>query len=558
MGLFDSMTTAVSGLQAQSYAMQNISGNIANSQTIAYKGINTSFEDLIPDDLPSKQIAGGVLASSRATNSIQGGIQSAQIGTDMAINGDGFFVVQKAVGFQGNTPIFSGVNLYTRRGDFEKNAQGYMVNGAGYFLVGLPIDPTTGNPTGNVPVPLQFQNNFLPASPTTTIQYDVNLPTYPKTTSAVSSIPGSELLTPANFTTNPMFTSRVVGSVSNLTASSSFPVASGNTITINDGTTTATVTSGGSVSVSAILNQINTTAGLKATAFLNSSGQIQIESTGANSITIGGSASTAELAQFGLTAATTAPGTGTVISTDVSTFVAESIDGGAVTGFSANGTPANVQFRWAKVDSGVYGGQDTWNLFYQTNSNATGAQVAWQNIGTNFIFNQGGQLSPPITNLTIPGVTINGISLGNVQLNSTTGGVSQFASTSGLATINNLQQNGYAAGALQSVAVTNKGTISGAFTNGQTVDLSQISTVHFNGANNLKALDGGAFQATDESGPALAGATGQIIGQSLEASNTDIATEFTKLIVTQQAYSANTKVITTANQMSQDLLNVLR
>ena len=557
MGLFDSMTTAVSGLQAQSYAMQNISGNIANSQTIAYKGINTSFEDLIPDDLPSKQIAGGVLASSRATNTIQGGIQSAQIGTDMAINGDGFFVVQKAVGFQGSTPIFSGVNLYTRRGDFEKNAQGYMVNGAGYFLVGLPIDPTTGNPTGNVPVPLQFQNNFLPASPTTTIQYDVNLPTYPKTTSAVSSIPGSELLTPANFTVNPMFTSRVVGSVSNLTGTSSFPVASGNTITIGDGTGTATVTSGGSVTVNSILNAVNT-AGLNVKAFLNSSGQIEIESTGANNVVIGGTASTAELAQFGLTAATTNPGSGTVISTDVSTFVAESIDGGAVTGFSANGTPANVQFRWAKVGSGTYGGQDTWNLFYQTNSNATGSQVAWLNVGTNFIFDQTGQLSPPITNLTIPGVSINGISLGNVQLNSTTGGISQFASTSGLATINDLQQNGYAAGALQSVAVTTKGTISGAFTNGQTVDLSQISMVHFNGANNLKALDGGAFQATDESGPALAGATGQIIGQSLEASNTDIATEFTKLIVTQQAYSANTKVITTTNQMSQDLLNIIR
>jgi len=56
----------------------------------------------------------------------------------------------------------------------------------------------------------------------------------------------------------------------------------------------------------------------------------------------------------------------------------------------------------------------------------------------------------------------------------------------------------------------------------------------------------------------IAGATGTISGSSLEGSNTDIADEFTKLIVTQQAYSANTKVITTANQMSQDLLNVIR
>ena len=57
MGLFDALTSAVSGLQGQSFAMQNISGNIANSQTIAYKGIDTSFSDMIPgDSVPTKQI----------------------------------------------------------------------------------------------------------------------------------------------------------------------------------------------------------------------------------------------------------------------------------------------------------------------------------------------------------------------------------------------------------------------------------------------------------------------------------------------------------------------
>jgi flagellar hook protein FlgE len=74
----------------------------------------------------------------------------------------------------------------------------------------------------------------------------------------------------------------------------------------------------------------------------------------------------------------------------------------------------------------------------------------------------------------------------------------------------------------------------------------------------LKRLDGGAFEQTAESGTATYGAPGKIIGSSLEGSNTDIADEFTKLIVTQQAYSANTKVITTTNQMVQDLLNMLR
>ena len=63
MGIFDAMNTSVGGLQAQSYALQNISGNIANSSTTGYKGIGTSFEDLIPDSsVPSKQVAGGVTA----------------------------------------------------------------------------------------------------------------------------------------------------------------------------------------------------------------------------------------------------------------------------------------------------------------------------------------------------------------------------------------------------------------------------------------------------------------------------------------------------------------
>jgi flagellar hook protein FlgE len=74
----------------------------------------------------------------------------------------------------------------------------------------------------------------------------------------------------------------------------------------------------------------------------------------------------------------------------------------------------------------------------------------------------------------------------------------------------------------------------------------------------LKRIDGGAFEATDSSGPAIYGASGRIIGSALEGSNTDIADEFTKLIVTQQAYSANTRVITTTNTMVQDLLNMLR
>ena len=85
-----------------------------------------------------------------------------------------------------------------------------------------------------------------------------------------------------------------------------------------------------------------------------------------------------------------------------------------------------------------------------------------------------------------------------------------------------------------------------------------VTLASFAGENALKKLDGGTFEQTADSGTPLFNATGKVIGSSLEASNTDIADEFSKLIVTQQAYSANTKIITTGNQMVQDLLAVLR
>ena len=162
-------------------ALENISGNIANSQTTAFKRIDSTFVDLIPDNDPTKQFAGSVVANSRSTNAVQGDIQNASVGTFMAINGDGFFVVQKPSDFADNRPVFDGIDRYTRRGDFQTDKNGYLVNGAGYYLMGIPVDATTGNLTGSVPQLLQFANDFLPAQATTQVQYRANLASYPLT-----------------------------------------------------------------------------------------------------------------------------------------------------------------------------------------------------------------------------------------------------------------------------------------------------------------------------------------------------------------------------------------
>ncbi|KPF99812.1 flagellar biosynthesis protein FlgE [Rhodopseudomonas sp. AAP120] len=609
MGIFGALTTSVAGLRSNSYALENISGNIANSQTTAFKRVDTSFLDLVPQAGTSQQVAGSVTSQSRLTNTQSGSVQSASVSTYMAINGEGFFAVQKPGSFTDNNPVFTGVNNYTRRGDFSLDKNGYLVNGAGYYLQGVPIDPTTGNPVGSTPTVLKFQNDFLPSQATTKISYRANLASYPLTTKHDTSRPGSELLRAADFASNPQVAgtspppfgdnTRVGLQVNSkagtaITGATLLKGASGNavtnsftitdTVTIGSGASAKTIafydsSAGGSAgsaanttyldlnsaTVTDLLGAIDTANGNTGTASSVSAGSVTLHTGVASDLLVTSTAG--GFAALGLTSPVTVTrtgggtvGTGQVTGADNQTFLDESISGGATTAYDGSGAPVNVQFRWAKVDSSTLGTghTDTWNLFYQINPNATGTQVAWQNVNTNFTFNSTGQMNPVIGQLTLPNLTVSGVSLGNVTMSFGTGGLTQFADTNGNVQVNQLQQDGYAAGQLVSVSVSNAGRVVGSYSNGRNIDLAEVSIATFNGANFLKRTDGGAFEVTNESGEALYGKGGSVSGSSLESSNTDIADEFTKLIVTQQAYSANTKVITTANTMVQDLLNVMR
>ncbi len=621
MGIFGALTTSVAGLRANSYALENISGNIANSQTTAFKRIDTSFTDLIPDTGTNAQLAGSVNAGSRSTNTVAGSVQSASVATYMAINGDGFFAVQKPGNVSDSTPIFDGVNKYTRRGDFSLDKNGYLVNGAGYYLQGVKIDPSTGNPAGSTPEVLRFQNDFLPSQATTKIDYRANLASYPLTADHQTASPGSELLRPADYISNPRvlgtastpFGNRAVqGNARNNAATTPGPISMGTSLTTvagsdtltagfanndtlvlkttNAGTTTTNIIqfytgataptpvtgttfmrldSTPPLTVGDLLAQIDTLTGnTNPLSSVDSNGVVTINSGVANDFTLAAGSSTTAVAAFqamgfsgtllgNRTGGGTA-GTGVVIGSDSQTFLDQSIAGGATTAYDGNGAPVSLQFRWAKVESATLGGTDTWNLFYQTNPSATGGQAAWVNVGTDFKFGPDGQMTPVVGQITLTGLTVSGKSLGNVTMAFGTGGLTQFADTNGNAQVNQLQQDGYAAGQLKSVSVSNEGRVVGSYSNGRNIDLAEVSIATFNGANFLKRIDGGAFEVTNESGEALYGKGGSISGSSLESSNTDIADEFTKLIITQQAYSANTKVITTTNTMVQDLLNVMR
>ncbi|MHB1110275.1 MAG: flagellar hook-basal body complex protein, partial [Devosia sp.] len=248
----------------------------------------------------------------------------------------------------------------------------------------------------------------------------------------------------------------------------------------------------------------------------------------------------------------------TVAAQDSNEFIAQSISGGAITVYAENGAPANVQMRWAKVNSTVNGGAERWNLFISTNAEATGAQTMWTRVGGDYTFGANGSPNPAVDSTDLTALMVNGVLIGDVRLQHGANGLTQFADPNGTAEVTALNQNGYAAGEFVSVAVNDNGRVVVSYNNGQQLEVAQVVTANFNAVNQLKRMDGGVFAATSESGEPILDNDGGIIGASLEASNTDISEEFTKLIVTQQAYAAGTRIVSTADEMLQEALNMVR
>ena len=243
-----------------------------------------------------------------------------------------------------------------------------------------------------------------------------------------------------------------------------------------------------------------------------------------------------------------------MIANDVSTFTSQSIDGGSITAYDFEGNPVNVQFRWADSSARLQFMAAVLPEQFERDRDASGLAECRHDV--------------------------------HVQLERRTHAADrepdaaksdrqwrlarQRAAQSRHQWPHPIRQYqrhraGHSVAAerlrrrsLQSVAVDSQNRITGSFSNGQTIPLAEIPLATFNGEDSLQSLNGDAFAATPGSGPPIYGATGTIAGSSLEASNVDIATQFSQLIVAQQAYSANAKVMSTADQMIQSLLQVIQ
>jgi flagellar hook protein FlgE len=185
MGLYDAMNASVTGMAAQSNYLANIGQNISNSGTVGYKQADTQFSTLVDQSAVGQTSAGGVSSDTRLAISRQGTLESTTSSTDLAVSGNGFFVVSNA----------SGQQFLTRSGSFVPDSSGNLVNAAGYYLNGYSLAngaPTMASNSLTGMSVVNVSSSSLSASPTTTGTLTANLPAT-DTTVAAANLPSANV-----------------------------------------------------------------------------------------------------------------------------------------------------------------------------------------------------------------------------------------------------------------------------------------------------------------------------------------------------------------------------
>lgn len=186
MSLYGTMRTAVSGISAQSTRLGTVADNIANSGTSGYKRASTEFSSMVMPNTGTGYTSGGVSSSVRYAISSEGVLSYTTSATDLAISGNGFFVVSDK----------NGAPSLTRAGAFVPDSNGYLVNAAGYRLMGYDYANGVPAPTANGYaglVPVSLRQDELMSAPSTYARFDLNVPAEAQTNgTAVSGTPPSE------------------------------------------------------------------------------------------------------------------------------------------------------------------------------------------------------------------------------------------------------------------------------------------------------------------------------------------------------------------------------
>ena len=436
MSLLTALSSGTTGLESSSLELSVVGDNIANANTIGFKGGRAAFEDALTQTVigGTGEIGLGSRLQSVQKILTQGALNSTGIATDLALQGNGFFIVKG--NHNGQTADF-----FTRAGQFTVDKDGYMVNLEGLKVQGFPADAT----------------------------------------GALSAQPGDLLVGTA----------------------SAQPRATGN---------------------------VTVKANLQADATVLNNAGVPIPFDPAN------------------------PNTTSNFST-------------SMTVYDTLGSSHGVQVFFHKSAAGTW----DWHAMTDGAGLTGGTPGQLTQIGDGALtFDTAGRLATSVQNNTFSFNPVGAVGPQAVTFNfgdalSTAGntglaGVTQFASQSASTFIG---QDGFGSGQLASIRIDPTGNINGVFTNGQTRVLGQVAVAGFSGPDRLERVGGNLYQQTQTSGQPVVGAPGaggraSVISGSLEQSNVDLAEQFVRLIAAQRAFQANSKTITTADQLLQELIALKR
>lgn len=543
--------SAVSGLKSETYNLDVIANNIANVNTTGYKADSVSFSDLLSQTISgatssssttggtnAKQIGLGVSVASTNINMSVGSTESTGVATDISIGGDGFLIVSG-----GST----GQYQFTRDGDLSIDANGNLtvngnkVNGWEYYTtdssgtstydtsrnveaINLYSDSYNGNKkemaakastentlSGNIYANNTASGTAMENIGTTPTSYDSS-----QTVKEYDSDGNSHQVTinykkcysEGGYTTYYWTASAADSSADTVGGTSSGYIcfdSSGNIVTGPITTTTPTVSSvtatTGSYTASNVSTSGDLTAGTYNVAVTESGGTYTITMTDSSGNTVA---------------------TGTTTSST-----------GAVTLTTSSGGTVTLTAPTAGYASG-----DAFSMTVASTTNS---------------YDFTGSATPTIT--VTP--TDSGLSAFNVKLDFS--GITQTTSTDTSDTLT-YTGDGYEAGSLQSIAIGSDGVITGTYSNGKTKPLAEIALATFTNPQGLEKIGDNLYATTNNSGDFTGGVvagtagTGSLSSGTLEMSNVDLANELSQMMIAQRAYQANTKAISTADEMLQSLI----
>ncbi|BCB96465.1 hypothetical protein JZK55_13870 [Dissulfurispira thermophila] len=561
MGMLTSLFTGVSGLSANGQGLSVVGDNIANSNTVGFKGSRTVFADILSSSLgggSAFQIGRGAFIQNVQAVFGQGTLETSSNPLDMAIEGDGFFILKDT----------SGTQYYTRAGQFTLDKDGNIVNPEGLLLQGKLL---TGTQAGQVST-INVASLNSPPNQTSSVEIAANLNSATTAKDPLSGTADSFTIDASNQTLvvdiggTPYTISVATGTYDGAGLATAIQTALNSApIPVADRDFTVDYTAGADGRPPKFV--ISKAAGTFTPEWGNTDTTIE-QILGFRSVTPAAAAAsfTADYVATGFDpnkASTTSD-----FSTSITIY--DSLGYGHLVTVYFRKTAESVDLDGTGSET-TTGNRWHWYALVQA-ADSTQGQVQVGSQGY-IEFDTDGRL--------VRDVQQYGVSPGAFDF---TGGVTQAQAisfdfgtgtaaggsgrdkTTQYGSANSVifqTQDGYASGSLKSLTVDNTGTMVGAFTNGQTLKIAEIYLARFISPTMLTKQGRNLFTESAASGSPIIGSPntsgrGRVMASSLETSNVDLAEEFVRMIAFQRGFQANTRVITTTDDMLTELMQIKR